>query len=312
MPEGDTVLRTARRLHLALAGRPLIRTELRWPTLGHADLAGRTVTEVVAYGKQILTRIAAADGDAPQPRIPTVSADPQTLRSHLRMEGRWYIHARDAEPWPPQSRGSVRAVLGGTEWTAIGTWLGLLDLIPTAAEATLIGHLGPDIMADAFVPEGALEAERRLTADPQRHVGAALLDQTTVAGIGTMYMAEALFVQKTSPWTPIGEVDLPALLATARRQLLRGATQAVPSTTGNPRRGLENWVHGRSGQPCQRCGTIIRVAPIGPVLKERPAFYCPQCQPGPTPTDDGRPRNPLGANPKIREDRRPTGYRRGR
>ena len=60
MPEGDTVLRTARRLHLALAGRPLIRTELRWPTLGHADLAGRTVTEVVAYGKQILTRIAAA------------------------------------------------------------------------------------------------------------------------------------------------------------------------------------------------------------------------------------------------------------
>ena len=66
MPEGDTVLRTARRLHLALAGRPLIRTELRWPTLGHADLAGRTVTEVVSYGKQILTRIAAADSEGPQ------------------------------------------------------------------------------------------------------------------------------------------------------------------------------------------------------------------------------------------------------
>ena len=79
MPEGDTVLRTARRLHQALAGRPLVRAELRWPTLGEADLAGRTVTEVVAYGKQILTRIAAADPDAPQPRIPTVavgSADP--------------------------------------------------------------------------------------------------------------------------------------------------------------------------------------------------------------------------------------------
>ena len=202
-------------------------------------------------------------------------------------------------------------MLGGAEWTAIGTWLGLLDLVPTSAEPTLIGHLGPDIMADAFEPATVPRRRAgRLIADPEREVGAALLDQTTVAGIGTMYMAEALFVQRISPWTPIGEVDVPALLATARRQLLRGATQAVPSTTGNPRRGLETWVHGRSGRPCQRCGTLVRVAQIGPPLKERPAFYCPACQPGPTPTDDGRPVRPLGANPSVRESRRPTGYRR--
>ncbi|MEP6562667.1 MAG: Fpg/Nei family DNA glycosylase, partial [Nakamurella sp.] len=168
----------------------------------------------------------------------------------------------------------------------------------------------PDIMADQFVPDGAAEAERRLLMDPARHVGAALLDQTTVAGIGTMYMAETLFVQKVSPWTPIGEVDLPAALATARRLLLRGATQAKPTTTGNPRRGLENWVHGRSGRSCQRCGTTVRVAMIGPPLKERTAFYCPHCQPGPTPTDDGRAQNPLGSNPGRRADRRATGYRR--
>jgi len=310
MPEGDTVLRTARRLHHALAGRPLVRTELRWPTLGEADLAGRTVAEVLAYGKQILTRIAAADPAAPQPRIPTVPTVPLTLRSHLRMEGSWYVHARDAEPWPGRNRGSVRAVLGGTEWTAVGYWLGLLDLVPTAAEDSLIGHLGPDIMADEFAAGGAAEVARRLTTDPQRHVGAALLDQTTVAGIGTMYMAESLFVQHISPWTPVGDVDVPALLATARRQLLRGAAQAVPSTTGNPRRGLGTWVHGRSGRPCQRCGTTVRVAPIGPPLKERTAFYCPTCQPGPTPTDHGRPRAPLGANPGFVQDRRPAGYRR--
>jgi endonuclease VIII len=310
MPEGDTVLRTARRLHQALAGRQLVRAELRWPTLGEADLAGRLVTEVVSYGKHILTRFAAADATTTQPKVPTVGANPLTLRSHLRMEGRWYVHARDAEPWPSRERVSVRAVLGGTEWTAIGTWLGLLDLVPTIAEHSLIGHLGPDIMADGFDPTWVGEAVNRLAADPQRHVGAALLDQTAVAGIGTMYMAESLFVQKTSPWTPISEVDLPALLATARRQLLRGATQAIPTTSGNPQRGLQTWVHGRSGRPCQRCGMTVRVAPIGPPLKERPAFYCPKCQPGPTPTDDGKPRSPLGANPAIRQDRRPTGYRR--
>ena len=311
MPEGDTVLRTARRLHLALAGRPLVRTELRWPTLGEADLAGREVVEVVPYGKHILTRIAAADPARRVPRIPTELPEPLTLRSHLRMEGSWYVHARDAEPWPPRGRVAVRAVLGSTEWTAVGNWLGLLDLIPTTAEGTLIGHLGPDIIADGFELGGAAEAARRLAVDPLRPVGAALLDQTTVAGIGTMYMAEALYVQRLSPWTPIGEVDVPALLSTARRLLLRGATQASPVTTGNPRRGMETWVHGRAGRPCQRCGTVVRVAPIGPPLKERTAFYCPRCQPGPTPTDDGRPQRPLGTNPSGREDRRTTGYRRG-
>jgi len=124
-------------------------------------------------------------------------------------------------------------------------------------------------------------------------------------------MAESLFVQRISPWTPIGDVDVPALLATARRLLLRGATQPVPTTTGNPRRGLETSVHGRSGRPCQRCGTILRVASIGPPLKERTAFYCPTCQPGPTPTDTGRPQRPLGANRSEPDDRRPSGYRRG-
>lgn len=305
MPEGDTVLRTARRLHQALAGRPLVRVELRWPTLGDADLAGRTVSEVTAYGKHILTRIAAADPTR-LPRRPTVPAQPLTLRSHLRMEGSWYVHARDAERWPSASRAGVRAVLGGAEWIAIGTWLGLLDLVPTTAEHDLIGHLGPDIMADGF---DAAQAAPRLLVEPTRAVGAALLDQTTVAGVGTMYMAEALFVQRISPWTPVAEVDVPALLATARRQLLRGAEQPVPSTTGNPRRGMRTYVHGRSGRPCQRCGTTVRVAEIGSPGKKRPAFYCPTCQPGPTPTDSGQPQKPLGANPAYREYRRPSGYR---
>ena len=219
-----------------------MRTELRWPTLGEADLAGRLVTEVVAYGKQILTRFAPADPAKPQPRIPTVPDVALTLRSHLRMEGSWYVHARDAEPWPTRNRASVRAVLGGTEWTAVGNWLGLLDLIPTSTEQHLIGHLGPDIMADGFEPDGAAEAGRRLLTDPARHVGAALLDQTTVAGIGTMYMAETLFMQKVSPWTPIGDVDVPAVLSTARRLLLRGASQAKPTDNRQPAKG-----HGELG-----------------------------------------------------------------
>ena len=301
VPEGDTVLRTARRLDQALAGRPLVRP----------NCAGRPWARPTWPGARSPRWWRTANRSSPgSPRptrrrrsraFPTVPPWPLTLRSHLRMEGRWYVHARDAEPWPPRNRASVRAVLGGTEWTAVGTWLGLLDLIPTAAEPTLIGHLGPGHHGRRLRPDGAAEAVRRLLADPARHVGAALLDQTTVAGIGTMYMAEALFVQKVSPWTPIGEVDVPALLATARRLLLRGATQAIPTTTGNPRTG-----HGQLGArpvrpACQRCGTTLRVAPIGPPLKERTGVLLPEL---PARTDAHRrrqaPQPARGRTPAVR------------
>ncbi len=298
MPEGDTVLRTARRLHAALAGRRVLRAELRWPDLGAVDLAGRTVGEVTAYGKHLLTRFDAEGG-----------LEPLTLHSHLRMDGKWSIAPPGDQHWPRASGIAVRAVLANADWTAIATWLGMLDLVPTSAEATLIGHLGPDIMADSFSDVGRPESIHRLAALPARPIGAGLLDQTALAGIGTMYMAETLFVQRLSPWTPTAEVDLGAVVDTARRLLLRGVTSAVQTTTGNPRPGYHTFVHARSGKGCQRCGAIVRVAPIGVAPKERTAFFCPVCQPGPTPTDDGRALRPLGSSPAAAKNRRPAGYR---
>lgn len=273
----------------------MVRAELRWGALGDVDLAGREVTEVTAYGKHILTRIARVPDPGRPPARNAAPPEALTLRSHLKMEGRWSVYRSGARPWPAAHQAQVRAVLAGVEWTAVATRLGLLDLIPTAREATLIGHLGPDILADDFPTAGAPVAGARLAADPTRHIGAALLDQTVVAGIGTMYMAETLFLQRVSPWAPVSAADPEAVLATARRLLLRGVAQAVPTTTGDSRRGLTTFVHGRSGLPCRRCGTTVRVAQIGPLGKERTAFYCPTCQPGPTPTDDGRPQSPLGA-----------------
>ena len=57
MPEGDTVWLSARRMHAALAGRTLTRTEFRVPRHATADLTGRDVLDVVARGKHMLTRI---------------------------------------------------------------------------------------------------------------------------------------------------------------------------------------------------------------------------------------------------------------
>ncbi|WP_188942050.1 DNA-formamidopyrimidine glycosylase family protein [Nakamurella endophytica] len=316
MPEGDTVLRTARRMDQALSGRELLRTDLRWPSLGGVDLAGRPVLETVSYGKHILTRLGAAPRGAA--RVPTAPDGPLTLRSHLRMDGRWQIVDRGF--WPRGGGARVRAVLAGPDWTAVGYWLGLLDLVPTADEPLLIGHLGPDIMADAWqsgdpgdpgdpLPGSAAEGVRRVRQWPDRTIGAALLDQTGVAGIGTMYMAETLFLERISPWTPVREVDVPAVLQRARTLLLHGARSAIPTTTGSTVKGREVWVHARSGKPCHRCGTTVRVAMVGQPPKERTAFFCPVCQPGPAPAGAERVPAPLGSNPAFGNNRNPAGYR---
>lgn len=288
MPEADVVWRTAKRLHTALGGRALVAADLRWPTLAETDLTGRTVIEVLARGKHLLMRM---DGD---PAL--------TLHSHLRMEGAWQLSATDHGGRTAGVGHQVRAVLANSQWTAVGHRLGMLDLVRTVDEHTLVGHLGPDVLGTGWDPAG-VAATMRLR--PQQEVGAVLLDQRVLAGVGTMYMAEALFVRGLGPWTPVGQVtDVERLLDVVHRLIVANLDRAAQTSTGDLRAGRERWVHARSGRECRRCGSTVRVAPIGPAPQQRPAFYCPHCQPGPTPTDDGRPQRPLGAGPRRRAPRR--------
>lgn len=315
------MLRTAQGLHRALAGRVLTRVDLRWPGLDGAELAGREVLECTAYGKHILTRI--GPGRSPR-RFPTLPDGPVTLHSHLRMDGSWKI-ARAESGWPRSGGVSVRAVLGTDAWIASGIWLGMLDLVPAVTEHQLIAHLGPDVMSPG--PDTIATGAERIAGWPDRQIGAALLDQRGVAGIGTIFMAESLFLQAVSPWTPVREVDLPPLLERARTLLVAAARGPGSNTTGMTGYRRTSYVHGRKGLPCHRCGGLVRVAGVGGPASisdeeqsgsgrqaqagfERPAFYCPTCQPGPQPPDDGRPERPLGANPRYRENRRPRGYYR--
>ena len=80
----------------------------------------------------------------------------------------------------------------------------MLDLVATADEGTLVGHLGPDLLGPDWDLSTALTNLRR---DPQRAIGEALLDQRLLAGIGTLYDSESLFLQRIHPWTPVGELD---------------------------------------------------------------------------------------------------------
>jgi endonuclease-8 len=287
VPEGDVVRRTAARRHAALAGRTLTVSDLRWPSLATVDLVGREVRDVVSMGKHLLTRI---DGGL-------------TLHSHLRMDGSWHVH-RTGEPWgKPRAAHKIRAILANRDWTTIGHDLGMLDLVATDREDTLVGHLGPDVLGPGW---DQAEAVRRLGAVPGRPVGEALLDQRVLAGVGTFFMSEVLFLRGVSPWTPVTDAgDLDALVDLVHRLLLVNVERAVQSTTGDLRPGRQQYVHARSGRPCRRCGGAVRVAPVGTAPQERPAFYCPRCQPGPAPTDDGRPQAPLGARDRRRPGPRP-------
>lgn len=286
MPEGDVVWRTARRLHRAQAGRELLGSDLRWPSLATVDLSGRTVLEVASAGKHLLTRLSGTLGDPPL-----------TLHSHLRMEGSWYVERTVADGTVPEGRRSdsgIRAVLVTDEWTAVGHKLGMLDLVATDREHELVGHLGPDLLGPGWDPA---EAERRLLQRPDRELGEALLDQRVLAGVGTFYMAEACFLARLTPWSPVSAVaDPAAFVALVHRLLDVNKDRADQVTTGDLRRGRQNFAHARSGLPCLRCAGTVRVAMIGTPPQDRTAFYCPGCQRGPAPTDDGRPQRPLGSS----------------
>jgi endonuclease VIII len=258
MPEGDAVWRTARQLHDALAGRILVRSDIRVPRYATTDLTGRSVTGAVSRGKHLLIRV---DGDV-------------TVHSHLRMEGSWRISR--AADFPLRDH-RIRIVLANDTWQAVGHQLGIVEIIRTSREWAAVGYLGPDLLGPDW---DAGEAVRRLLAAPDRAIGEALLDQRSLAGIGNLYKAETLFLRGVSPWRPVGEVDsLPEMVELAQRLLEANKDRIGQVTTGNPARGEQTWVYGREGRPCRRCGAIIRRADQGPVAEERITFWCPRCQP---------------------------------
>ena len=170
----------------------------------------------------------------------------------------------------------------------------MLDLVPTAREAELVGHLGPDVLGPDW---DATVAAARVTAS-EGLIGDTLLDQRVLAGIGTFWASEILFIERVLPWTPARDLDRERVLAMLERlHRLMAASRRTgwQASTGIQRSGEEAYVHARSGRPCRRCGDTVRVAMTGAAPRQRTLFSCPTCQGGLAPTDDGRPQRPLGS-----------------
>jgi endonuclease VIII len=157
-------------------------------------------------------------------------------------------------------------VLRGEEWEGV-LWNGPVLTL----EARNVRRLGQDVLGERFDLDAAVG---RIRLGGDRTLGEALQDQRLVAGIGNMWMAEALWEIRVSPWVRVGEVPDGTLREAV--EAARGLMQAS-LRTGRPGRN----VYRRAGRPCLRCGTIVRSRGQGDA--NRTAYWCGGCQAGGAP-----------------------------
>jgi formamidopyrimidine-DNA glycosylase len=158
-----------------------------------------------------------------------------------------------------------------------GTWH-LLE--PHEVDEYLGRRLGGEPLERAFTAQRLRERLR----DRRAPIKAALLDQRTVAGLGNIYVDEALWRAQVHPLREAGSLDADEVtrLTRAIREALRAGIRRQGASLrdyaqpdGRRGRAQDSFrVYGREGEPCLRCGTPIdkiRVAGRG-------TWYCPNCQ----------------------------------
>jgi len=244
VPEGDSLHRAARRLQPLVGQR--LEAESPNPRAQATGVAsridGRVLESVEAVGKNLLLRF---EGGI-------------VVRSHLRMTGRWRL-----EPRGKPRTGHPWLVLRGDELEGV-LWNGPVLTL----DSRQLHRLGQDVLAEEFDVDAAVV---RLRGVGDRRLGEALQNQRLVAGIGNMWMAEALWTIQVSPWLRVGEASDDTLrdAVTAARRLMQEAL-----ATGRPGRQ----VYRRASRPCLRCGTLVRSRGQGD--DNRTAYWCPGCQAG--------------------------------
>jgi formamidopyrimidine-DNA glycosylase len=206
----------------------------------------------------------------------------RSLLIHLRMTGS-LRHVANGEPADDPYRRAVVKLDDGSDVTyrdvrRFGTWL-LLE--PGELEPYLATRLGAEPFSGDFTPKrfAARLASRRAP------IKAALLDQRTLAGMGNIYVDEALWRARIHPLTPAGDLapeEVRRLRTAVRRALEMGIARQGASLRdyakpdgGRGRMQDEFKVYGRAGEPCDRCGTPIEKTRVA----GRGTWYCPHCQP---------------------------------
>jgi formamidopyrimidine-DNA glycosylase len=285
MPELPEVETVRRGLEPVLAGARLSkvrqnRPDLRFPfpEAFPARLDGATVERIDRRAKYLLMPLSTGE----------------TWVTHLGMTGRFTLDGRQLgefeEPAPIAgkhehvslcaTRDGATHRFGFADARRFG-FMGLIASDAVEAHSWFVG-LGPEPLSNAFSAAHLGEALGGKT----QSIKVSLLDQRVVAGLGNIYVCEALYRARISPLTAAGKVSRPRLetLTTEIRSVLNDAIEAGGSTLrdfANADGGQGYFQHrfdvyGREGQPCRAddChGVVKRIVQSG-----RSTFYCPSCQ----------------------------------
>ena len=275
LPEVETVMRGLRQ---RLEGRLIVRAtahrpDLRWPlpqNLQHR-LTGARITSFRRRGKYILMRLAGGD----------------SVLLHLGMSGRIVLTPlRPNMPTPHE-----HLVLETDEGWRLGfvdpRRFGSVDLVPTPEEEKhkLLAGLGPEPLDPAFTP-ALLSAS---LAGKRTPIKAALLDQKVVAGLGNIYVCEALFRARLSPLRSAHTIPgiraarlVPAIKETLQDAIAAGGSSLRDYVQPDGELGYfqHAWkVYGREGEPCDRCPGRPTCPGIRRITQSgRSTFYCPRTQ----------------------------------
>jgi formamidopyrimidine-DNA glycosylase len=269
MPELPEVETTVRGLARYLEGERIARVAVNRPDLRRPfppslvqQLTGAAVT---GLGRRAKYGLIHTDRD-------------QTLVFHLGMSGRWRI-----EPDAPDKHDHLVLETASGHVLALNDArrFGSVDLVDTANLETWppFAALGPEPLGDAFTP-AHLAAAFAGRAAPVKPL---LLDQRIVAGLGNIYVCEALHRARTRPDKPAGAIAraaidrlVPAIKAVLAESIEAGGSTIRDYAQPNGELGYfaASWrVYGRAGESCECGGTVTRLVQGG-----RSTFWCVKCQ----------------------------------
>ncbi|MCA1773082.1 MAG: endonuclease VIII [Halomonas sp.] len=271
MPEGPEIRRAADRIERQIGGRVIDDVWFAFPELAEqaASLIGMRVLRVDTRGKAMLIRF----------------ADQRVLYSHNQLYGVWKLHKEDKLP---STRRSLRVRIStegrcASLFSASDISLWHEDNL---TEHPFLSRLGPDLLSQEVT---LLQVQQRLSLKQfhRRSLGALLLDQGFVAGLGNYLRSEILFFAHCHPKqrpVDLTEQQRQQLAAQIIETTLQAYQQAGVTNTkpwieqaiaaGEPRRQWRFSVFERAGLSCHRCGSVIERMMVG----SRRLYWCPSCQ----------------------------------
>ncbi|MEN8707781.1 MAG: DNA-formamidopyrimidine glycosylase family protein [Nocardioides marinisabuli] len=274
MPEGHTLHRLAGHLGAAFAGRRVGVSSPQGRFAAAAEeLDGQVLEHAEAWGKHLFLAFPGA----------------RWVHVHLGLYGKLDVHPDVDDVLAPVGQVRLRLVADDARGRAYADLRGATacELLTDAQRDAVLERQGPDPLRADADPDLAWERIRRSRAP----IGALLMDQSVLAGVGNVYRAEVLFRHRLDPQRPgrtlrVGQwqalwEDLVVLMTegvrTGRIDTVR--PEHEPEAMGRaPRRddhGGEVYVYRRTGQPCLVCGRAVRTTE----MVGRNLFWCSRCQP---------------------------------